>query len=175
MLQPDPLRPGWQLPTAQFALIDWAVNEQLARQQAQLVRCHQPACHLLLLLPEERSAVLAGLLLTATGYLAAPLCPTELLACFTSISLGNGYWNANLLTLLTGMVPARQTYPAGLNKREHELWDYLADGLTNRQLEEKMCLSASRVKNLKTCLAQKLNLPNAHHLTGQAILWRKHS
>lgn len=154
LLRPDPLLPAWQLPTAQFAVIEWADDGKTARQQVHLLRCHQPACHLLLLLPNERSVVLQGVLLTATGYLAAPLSLAELVACLHRIRLGQGYWNPGLLVLLTGTLLTQDAYPSGLNQRERELWDHLANGLANPQIEVLMCLSGSRVKNLKTSLAQ---------------------
>lgn len=173
LLHPDPLVPVWQLPAANFALIEWVGDGKEASQQVRSLRQHQPACYLLLLLPKERSAVLEAVRLAVTGYLAVPFCPTELVGYLNSIGQGNGYWNSDLLMLLTGRLSVERTYPTGLNQREHELWDHLADGLTNQHIEAQMCLSGSRVKNLKTILAQKLELPNAHHLIERAVQWGK--
>lgn len=173
LVHPDPLAPAWKLPVANFALIEWVGDGKEASQQVRLLRQHQPACSLLLLLPKERSAVLEAVRLAVTGYLAVPLCSKELVCYLNGIGQGNGYWNSDLLRLLTGTLPVERTYPTGLNQQEHELWDHLAGGLTNEQIEVQMCLSSSRVKNLKTVLAQKLELPNAHYLTERAVTWRK--
>ncbi len=171
--RPDLLLPLCHRQAAHYALIEWEGGGETAQKQVQTLRQHQPACHLLVMLPLHRPTVLRGVLLNATGYLAFPFCPTELVRCLSQIRAGNGYWHSGLLALLTNLTSAGPVYPTGLNRREHELWGHLANGLKNQQLEDRMCLSTSSVKNLKTSLAQKLSLPNARQLIELAVQWGK--
>ncbi len=152
---------------AAFALVAWTGDGSAARQQCRNLRQQQPGCRCVLVVPANRACVLAALPLATAGYLAHPLAPPDLLACLQALARGDGYWSELLLAVLRPQPATGEL--AGFNRREQELWGHLANGLTNRQIEKQMCLGASRIKNLKTDMAQKLGLPNAHGLIMHAV------
>lgn len=158
-------------PPAALALVEWTGNGEQALATVREIRRQQPACHGLFALPPERPVVRAALHVNASGYLIAPVVADELLSSVKAVREGVCYWNETLLRLLTTPAPLPHVYPHGLSRREQELWDHLANGLTNPEIEERMYLSGSRVKNMKNEMAQKLMLPSARHLTSRAVNW----
>lgn len=163
--------PTQPYPTAAVALIEWEGTGESALTAVRELRRQQPACHSLLTLPPERSAIRAALHVNASGYLMAPVAADELLSSVKAVQEGGCHWNETLLMLLTTPASQPPAYPHGLSRREQELWDHLANGLTNPEIEERMYLSGSRIKNMKNEMAQKLMLPSARHLTARAIRW----
>ena len=47
---------------------------------------------------------------------------------------------------------------AELNDREHQLLELVAEGLTNRQIGDRLYLSEKTVKNYVSAMLQKLNM-----------------
>ena len=56
-----------------------------------------------------------------------------------------------------------------LNKREKELLGYLAQGLANKEIAVKMCISETMVKRLFYLLREKMECKNRTALVVQAI------
>ena len=55
-----------------------------------------------------------------------------------------------------------------INKRQRQIFDCLADGLTNQQIAEKIGLSTPYVQNLLNTLYLMTETNNKHHLVSWA-------
>jgi len=73
----------------------------------------------------------------------------------------------------TRYVPGRETAKApqlnGLSKREHEILTHIAQGLTNQQIGDRLCISEKTVRNRITHIFEKLGVSSR----AQAIVFAK--
>lgn len=106
------------------------------------------------------SAVMAG----AAGYVLKDLDPARLRDAVRTIGAGGSLLDPGLATSLLGRLRrGASAHPADdnsslLTPQEDRILDFIADGLTNRQIGERLHLSEKTVKNYVSQIYSKLNV-----------------
>lgn len=103
------------------------------------------------------SAMMAG----AAGYLLKQDDPNEILAGIRTVAQGGAHFStkaaSSLMSIISGDVETNDPYE-GLTNRERELIELLGQGLSNRQIAEKLFLGERTIKNYVSRLLRKLDM-----------------
>ena len=123
-------------------------------------RCRSTYC-LILTSYDDQDAVLASVLAGASGYVLKEVRTAGLVDAIRQVALGRSLIDPGLITQVMDRV--RQGSPtdnrlAALTQREREVLDLISDGLTNRQIGERMFLAEKTVKNYVSSLLSKLGM-----------------
>jgi DNA-binding NarL/FixJ family response regulator len=109
----------------------------------------------------------------ANGYLPKDTSMTELLEAINAIYKGENYFNKNISdTILKSIINKSKnesTEQETLSKREKEVITLVVDGLTNKEIAEKLFISIRTVDSHKNNIMQKLNLKSSVELVKYAI------
>jgi DNA-binding NarL/FixJ family response regulator len=105
-----------------------------------------------------RDAVRAG----AAGYLLKDVSKDELIDAVKQVATGGAFIESQMLKgMLSEMKPtSRGESPAAKNltKREREILALVAEGMSNREIAEKLVLSPETVKSHVAAILEKLNV-----------------
>ena len=112
----------------------------------------------------------------ANGYLPKDTSMSELLEAINAIYKGDNYFNKEISdTILKSIInksklgqgnnPKNET----LTKREKEIVSLVVDGLTNKEIADKLFISVRTVDSHKNNIMQKLNLKSSVELVKYAI------
>lgn len=106
-----------------------------------------------------RDAVKAG----AAGYLLKDVSRDELIDAVKQVATGGAFIESQMLKgMLSEMKPGSAAGPApaakNLTKREREILSLVAEGLSNREIAEKLVLSPETVKSHVAAILEKLNV-----------------
>ncbi|MCR5829061.1 MAG: response regulator transcription factor [Lachnospiraceae bacterium] len=129
---------------------------------------------------DDDELVARALAAGAKGYLIKNHTPEHLKQMIKSVYNGTGVMEENILASLAGAGVARQDSAAAGNgfdaskytERELEIIKEVADGLSNKEISEKLFLSEGTVKNYITSILSKENLSHrtalaVYYLTGK--------
>lgn len=126
------------------------------------IRSAMPATYCLILTSySDHDAVLASILAGASGYVLKEVRTSGLVDAIRQAAAGKSLIDTAIIAEVMDRV--RQGSPtdnklAVLTQREREVLDYIADGLTNRQIGERMFLAEKTVKNYVSSLLAKLGM-----------------
>lgn len=101
----------------------------------------------------------------AAGYLLKNTPLAELLEAIQAVSSGKTWWN--YLEIFTNQLEAKNVLL--LTRREKEVLNLIADGLTNIEIADKLFVSASTVDSHRKNLIAKLNVKNTAALVRFAL------
>jgi DNA-binding NarL/FixJ family response regulator len=104
-----------------------------------------------------RDAVRAG----AAGYLLKDVSKDELVDAVRQVATGGAFIESQMLKgMLSELKPTGQAAPAAKNltKREREILSLVAEGMSNREIAEKLVLSPETVKSHVAAILEKLNV-----------------
>ena len=110
---------------------------------------------------DDDEAVLASVVAGASGYVLKEVRGSGLIDAVRQVALGRSLISPAVVTkVMTNLREGvgRQDKLAGLTEREREVLDLIADGLTNRQIGERLFLAEKTVKNYVSSLLAKLGL-----------------
>ena len=126
------------------------------------IRSELPDTHCLILTSyDDQDAVLAAVLAGASGYVLKEVRTADLVESIQQAALGRTLIDPAIIAKVMDRV--REGTPtdsrlAALTEREREVLDLVAEGLTNRQIGEKMFLAEKTVKNYVSSLLGKLGM-----------------
>lgn len=103
------------------------------------------------------SAIMAG----AAGYLLKQIRGTDLIGAIRTIAAGGSLLDPSVTQKVLARLregPAEDAKLASLGQREREILLYIAEGLTNRQIANRVHLSEKTVKNYVSAILDKLEL-----------------
>jgi two-component system, NarL family, response regulator DevR len=110
---------------------------------------------------DDDEALFAAVLAGASGYLLKQIRSSSLTDAIRTVASGQSLIDP----LLTGKLLERLRRPpepdsriSGLTERELEILDLIADGLSNREIGQRLFLAEKTVKNYISGLLSKLNL-----------------
>jgi two-component system response regulator DevR len=110
---------------------------------------------------DDDDAVFAAVMAGAAGYLLKQIRGSSLLDAIRQVAAGRSLLDPGvterLLSRLRDGAPQDQRL-ASLTEREREILDLIAEGLTNRQIGERMFLAEKTVKNHVSGLLAKLGM-----------------
>lgn len=135
--------------------IDTAAPESLLEQ----ARVTQPAVKVCLLSMQTRPETFNGSLLSdADGYVLKDCSPAELVVAIRTIASGSSYMDPRVAaTLLRRRAPAQLPYANQLSPRETDIIRLIAQGLSNRDIGQRLVLSEKTVKNHVSRIFSKLH------------------
>lgn len=109
----------------------------------------------------DEQAMLDAILAGASGYVVKDIKGMELAKAIKEVGAGRSLLDNRAAAALMERL-RRSTEPdgplAGLTEQERKLLDLLGDGLTNRQIAERMFLAEKTVKNYVSRLLSKLGM-----------------
>jgi two-component system response regulator DevR len=144
------------------ALLDARLPDGSGIDVCRDIRSALPSTYCLILTSyDDRDAVLAAVLAGASGYVLKEVRTSGLVDAIRQVALGRSLIDPALIAQVMDRV--REGSPndarlATLTQREREVLDYIADGLTNRQIGEHMYLAEKTVKNYVSSLLGKLGM-----------------
>jgi two-component system response regulator DevR len=110
---------------------------------------------------DDNDAIFAAVMAGASGYLLKEIRGTSLVDAVRQVAAGKSLLDPTvterLLTRLREGAP-RDERLASLTAREREILSLIADGLTNRQIGERLFLAEKTVKNYVSALLAKLGM-----------------
>src|ERR671930_189604 len=126
------------------------------------IRSELPSTYCLILTSyDDQDAVLAAVLAGASGYVLKEVRTSGLVDAIRQAALGRSLIDPAVIAQVMSQV--REGSPtdarlASLTEREREVLDLIADGLTNRQIGERLFLAEKTVKNYVSSLLGKLGM-----------------
>jgi two-component system response regulator DevR len=126
------------------------------------IRSALPSTYCLILTSyDDQDAVLASVLAGASGYVLKEVRTSGLVDAIRQVALGRSLIDPAVITQVMERVRAGSPADnrlAALTEREREVLDLIADGLTNRQIGERLFLAEKTVKNYVSSLLGKLGM-----------------
>ncbi len=142
------------------------------------IRSALPSTYCLILTSySDHDAVLASVLAGASGYVLKEVRTAGLVKAIREAAQGKSLIDTEVIAQVMDRV--REHSEAGeklgvLTNREREVLDYIAGGLTNRQIGEKMFLAEKTVKNYVSSLLAKLGMERRTQAAVFGVEARKH-
>jgi DNA-binding NarL/FixJ family response regulator len=109
----------------------------------------------------DEDAMLEAILAGAGGYVIKDIKGSALLSAVRTVGSGSSLLDNRAAAALIGRLRANAAEPgplAGLTGQERVLLDLIGEGLTNRQIAERMFLAEKTVKNYVSRLLAKLGM-----------------
>jgi DNA-binding NarL/FixJ family response regulator len=126
------------------------------------VRSVDPSIRALILTSyDDDEALFAAIMAGASGYVLKEIRSSDLVAAVRQVAAGNSLIDPALTARVLERVrkgPETVSELADLTERELELLGLIAEGLTNRQIGERMFLAEKTVKNYVSSILAKLGV-----------------
>ena len=126
------------------------------------IRSALPSTYCLILTSyDDQDAVLASILAGASGYVLKEVRTAGLVDAIRQVALGRSLIDPALIAKVMDRVRQGTTTDNRLNElttREREVLDLITDGLTNRQIGDRMFLAEKTVKNYVSNVLNKLGM-----------------
>lgn len=143
------------------------------------IRERQPDIRIMLLSMEIKKEFLsAGIQCGISGYLHKDVSRETLLKAVREIYEGNKYFNEAITNLVfedyynkakTAPAPAKTPALTPLSRREEDVLAHVAQGLSNREVAERLFISVKTVETHKAHILDKLGLRNTAELVKYAV------
>jgi DNA-binding NarL/FixJ family response regulator len=118
----------------------------------------------------DEQALLGAIMAGAAGYAMKQASPAELVSAVRAVAAGESILDPHATRQLMDRLrdqKARTDPLSALTAQEKRILDLIGEGLTNRQIADRMFLSEKTVKNYVSSLLAKLGM---HHRTQAAVL-----
>ena len=144
------------------AILDARLPDGSGIEVCRSVRAVDPSINALILTSyDDDEALFAAIMAGAAGYVLKEIKGNDLVSAVRQVAAGNSLIDPSLMVKVLDRVrnPAT-TAPelADLTEQELKLLGYIAEGLTNRQIGERMFLAEKTVKNYVSSILAKLGL-----------------
>jgi two-component system response regulator NreC len=160
-------------------VMDLTMPEMDGLEATRLIKQTAPQIHVLALTMHESDEYFFRVLQAgASGYVLKRAAASDLLSGVRAVARGEVFLYPSVAKKLvadymsraqaTGEGEAQDIY-AGLTAREREILTLIAEGLTNREIAERLVLSLSTVQTHYAHIMEKLNLHNRAELIKYAI------
>jgi two-component system response regulator NreC len=125
----------------------------------------------------QESVIYESIKAGAKGYLTKQDTGSEILMAIYSLRGGYDYYNKSISNILLNNYirsmdsneTGKTSFPGNLSKREIEIVRYWGDGLTNKEMADKLFISTRTVESHKNHIMQKLNFKTSIDLLKFAI------
>ncbi|ANH38424.1 Transcriptional regulatory protein DevR (DosR) [Nocardioides dokdonensis FR1436] len=144
------------------AILDARLPDGSGIEVCRAVRAVDPSVRALILTSyDDDEALFAAIMAGASGYVLKEVTGMNLVGAIRQVAAGNSLIDPSLTARVLERVrngPATAPELADLTERELELLALIAEGLTNRQIGERMFLAEKTVKNYVSAILAKLGL-----------------
>ncbi len=144
------------------AILDMRLPDGSGIDVCRDIRSALPTTYCLILTSyDDEDAVLSSVLAGASGYVLKEVRTSGLVDAIRQVAMGRSLIDPTVIGQVMARVRQSETGDprvAGLTEREREVLDLIADGLTNREIGERLFLTEKTVKNYATSLFAKLGL-----------------
>lgn len=104
----------------------------------------------------------------AYGYLLKNADEEELITAIHQVYNGNRYYNADISARMFQNLSLQSSIPEKLTKREIEVLHCLSEGLTTKEIAQKMVISSRTVETHRANMLKKLDVKNTAELIKRA-------
>ncbi len=132
-------------------------------------RLPETACLMLTSYGDEQ-ALLGAIMAGAAGYVMKQACGAELVSAVRAVAAGKSILDPHATQQVMERLRERKTGPdplSALSGQEKRVLELIGEGLTNRQIAERMFLAEKTIGNYVSALLAKLGM---HHRTQAAAL-----
>ncbi len=144
------------------AVLDVQLGDGSGIEVCRAIRSEHPEIHCLMLTSyADDEAMLDSVVAGASGYVLKQIRGNELVESIRKVAAGRSLLDPAMTARVIERVrrgPEQDERLASLTPQERRILDLLADGLTNRQIGEKMFLAEKTVKNYVSNLLMKLGM-----------------
>jgi two-component system, NarL family, response regulator DevR len=144
------------------ALLDARLPDGSGIEVCRIVRSVDPTIKGLILTSyDDDDALFDAIMAGASGYMLKQVTGQDLIGAIHQVAAGNSLIDPSLMARVLERVrngPATAPELAGLTGQELKLLELIGEGLTNRQIGERMYLAEKTVKNYVSHLFAKLGL-----------------
>jgi DNA-binding NarL/FixJ family response regulator len=126
---------------------------------------------------EDDDALFASIMAGASGYLLKQIDGTDLIDAVRRVAEGQSLLDPAVTARVLERIRNPQQLPPqlkSLTEQERKILEYIADGLTNRQIAAQMFLAEKTVKNYVSSLLAKLGLERRTQAAVMATKLRDH-
>lgn len=156
-----------------IALVDIAMPKLDGIEATRIIKSDCPDVLVVILTAFEDSKNLdSALAAGADGYLTKSITAKELLEALNKVILGYRVFSKAILNLLEEKYdsePNVENEQVTISKREQEVLNLVAQGITSNEIAEKLNISVRTVQTHRANIMQKLNIKNAAGLIRYAI------
>jgi len=142
------------------AILDARLADGSGIDVCRVVRSSMPDTHCLILTSyDDDDAILAAVMAGAAGYLLKEVRGTYLVDAIRQVAAGESLLDPRVTERLFARLRGEEAQDerlASLTAREREILNLITDGLTNRQIGERLFLAEKTVKNYVSALLAKL-------------------
>jgi two-component system response regulator DevR len=146
----------------QVAILDARLPDGSGIEVCRVVRGIDPSIRALILTSyDDDEALFASIMAGASGYILKEATGQDLIGAVHHVAAGHSLIDPILVERVLDRVrTGPETAPelAGLTEQELKLLELVAEGMTNRQIGERMFLAEKTVKNYVSTMLQKLGL-----------------
>ena len=146
----------------QVAVLDARLPDGSGIEVCRAVRAVDPTINALILTSyDDDEALFSSIMAGASGYVLKEIRGTDLVQAVRHVAAGGSLIDPSLTARVLERVrsgPSTAPELAELTEQELKLLAHIAEGLTNRQIGEKMFLAEKTVKNYVSNLLSKLGL-----------------
>ncbi|MGE6258294.1 response regulator transcription factor [Heyndrickxia sporothermodurans] len=160
-------RPDIVLMDIRMPIMDGVLGTKLIKQ-------HMPAIKVVILTTFKdddyiKEAIKSG----AEGYILKNQPSDSIMECLRTVGKGNTVFEKEVASTISTMLKEEKKTPTNLNlsTRELEVLSLIAEGLSNKEIAERIYLSEGTTRNYVTVLLEKLQLRDRTQL---AIFYLKH-
>jgi DNA-binding NarL/FixJ family response regulator len=144
------------------AVLDARLPDGSGIEVCRAIRSVDPSLHALILTSyDDDEALFAAIMAGAAGYVLKDVRGNDLLDAIKRVAAGQSLIDPALMARVLDRVrngPSVAPELQNLTEQEMKLLGHIAEGLTNRQISERMFLAEKTVKNYVSALLHKLGL-----------------
>ena len=143
------------------------------------LKVHFPGLKVLMLsMHDENLYAMRSLKAGAAGYIMKAEATEKVVTAIRKILSGEVYLSDSMAKKMMSQLVGRRKDTGGspledLSDRELEVFQMIGEGLTTRQIAEKLHLSVKTVETHRAHIKEKLNLSNSTELVQHAIHWKQ--
>lgn len=164
--------------TPDVAVVDLTLGSDDGVELVRWIRASHPNVRVLVLSMQEEALYAERLLrLGVSGYVMKNVAGTDFLGALRKVARGqrhlsNAMGERLLSQVARGRAPSTQEDPvAGLTDRELEVFQLIGDGISTREISQRLDLSMKTVDAHRRHMREKLNLRSTSELIRYATQW----
>jgi len=177
--------PEWTVALSQFqkekpdvVILDITLKNANGVEGLKNLRVHFPDLKVLMLsMHDESLYAMRALKAGAQGYIMKASATEKVITAIRQILSGELYQSEEMSRRAMATLVGRKKETGGspledLSDRELEVFTLIGEGLTTRQIAEKLHLSVKTIETHRAHIKEKLNLKNSTELVQHAIHWK---